>query len=163
MTLTSTEKSEDVWVGPGSSQPADPTSCRHGQNPDDPEATQKFQDLSRAYDTISNPEKRDRSISRLSSHSGPPLMHLTLCNPDTIAKVTWRVRRMRMTNMSMTTNTTTILVPLLLQKLPLQSQQQPRLKQPKSKKPIGYEALMVTGGITTKKPMNGGTKIHKET
>jgi len=30
------------------------------KNPDDPEATHKFQELSRAYDTISNPEKRNR-------------------------------------------------------------------------------------------------------
>jgi len=32
------------------------------QNPDDPEATQKFQDLSRAYDIISNPEKKKRCM-----------------------------------------------------------------------------------------------------
>merc|ERR1711865_1192015 len=30
------------------------------KNPDDPEATHKFQELSKAYDTISNPEKRGR-------------------------------------------------------------------------------------------------------
>lgn len=45
------------------------------KNPDDPESTSKFQEISSAYDTLSHPEKREQFDQQANSPFGHPGMH----------------------------------------------------------------------------------------